>query len=109
MAWTPWRKIADRLFWYVEHGLHIPVCYELGLAEPNGQTDPRVVYLGTAQNEFRELTALGNSQHALSLRIRGELDKDLALYYRATGAPTMTAAEELRQQRNRGRYAWNET
>lgn len=95
MAWTPWRKVADKLFWYVDHALRIPVCYELGLADPRDQAPPEVIEVGAAASEHAFLSALAEGRAALGERGRAALAAGKCLYCRSRGAPTLAEAEAL--------------
>lgn len=109
VAWTPWRKLADRQFWYEEHGLWLPVCYELALAPPGEPTGPlEVVYTGAAACEHPELQAYIAGGRPLSPRIQAELARDRALFYRACAAADVEAARALAERRAaEGGHPWN--
>ena len=109
MAWTPWRKIADEADWYVDHCLRIPVCFELALASMLDRKDPEVYYVGAAKSEAGELEHLAGGDHPLRSRVDPRLREGRALYYRATGAPTLAGAQALCAERlSAGRPLWNE-
>ncbi len=110
MAWTPWRKVADKLFWYADHCLRIPVCYQLAVADPHDLEEPEVVYVGAAASEHEELAAFdAGEKGALSARAREVTRTGKAIYYRARGAPTLTEAEALRDACLKERaYPWVE-
>ena len=102
----PWRKLADRQFWYPEHGLWYPVCFELAFTAGD---DVEPVYVGVTECEQTELNALAAGEPPeLVARIRAELDKGRDLLYRALAAPTLGGAEELRTAWLAERdYSWN--
>lgn len=109
MAWTPWRKIADRLSWYVEHGLHLPVVYELGLTQDmTDMKEPERVYLGTAVTEAGELTRLGQGEHPHSGKVAQALADGRVVFFRSNGAPTPEAAQALLAERAQEHtFPWN--
>jgi hypothetical protein len=108
MAWTPWRKVADRLGWYADHALRISVCFELAVGSPYDQLEPVVVYVGAAMTEAGVLQLFDKGEHALQARAQAVLAEDLAIYYRAQGATTLDAAKALCQERlAAGTPEWN--
>jgi hypothetical protein len=109
MAWTPWRKIADEADWYVDHCLRIPVCFELAIGSMLDREEPEVRYLGSAKSEAGELERLAGGDHPLRPKIDPSLREGRALYYRATGAPTLERAQALCAERSSaGLPPWNE-
>ena len=76
MSWTPWKKIADRVYWYTDHLMRISVCYELSLIDPDSRT-PRTVHAGAAANERSQILAWESGEHPLSARIQTELQSGL--------------------------------
>ncbi len=108
MSWTPWKKIADRAYWYTHHLLWIPVCYELSLSDPSSSGEPRTVHAGAAASERAQILALESGEHPLSERIQAEIQSGLELYYRAQGAPTLEAAQQLLASARAERsYPWD--
>ena len=108
MAWTPWRKIGDRIAWYVDHCLRIPVCYELSLASPYDQAEPEVVFVGAAVSEASELERFDKGEHPCQAQAEAAIAKDLAVYYRARGAPSLEQAQAFRDEvlAERDALAW---
>ena len=95
VSWTPWKKIADRVYWYTDHLMRISVCYELSLIDPSSSSEPRTVHAGAAVSERKQILAWESGEDPLSERIQAELKSGLELYYRAEGAPTLEAAQDL--------------
>jgi len=111
VAWTPWRKIADEADWYVDHCLRIPVCFELALASLKDREAPVVHYVGAAKSEAGELEHLAEGEHPIRPQVVAELKDGVALYYRATGAPTLEQAQALREEHLAGLEStptWNQ-
>lgn len=110
MAWTPWRKVADEAHWYVDHCLRIPVCYELAIGKLSERSEPELVYVGAAISEASELERFAAGEHPVRPKVDPRLVGGYGLYYRATGAPTLAAAEALRAERLQSvdAPAWNQ-
>jgi hypothetical protein len=110
VAWTPWRKIADEADWYVDHCLRIPVCFELALGSMLDRDEPVLHYVGAGKSEAEELEHLAEGDHPIRPQVVAELKEGRALYYRATGAPTLEKAQALRDEHLAGldaTPAWN--
>jgi hypothetical protein len=96
MAWTPWKKIADRLCWHTEHPMRIPVCYELAWLDGHARGEERsleLVFAGAAKSEAQLLAAFEQGETPFAARIAAGIAAGQELFYRAQGAPTLAAAE----------------
>jgi hypothetical protein len=109
MAWTPWKKVADKGAWYQGHALRLPVVYEFGIgtASPDGPIE--TVYAATTPSEFQLIGECEEEALPISPRLRAELDKGLQVYYRCIGAPTPARGEELLREVLAERlHPWND-
>lgn len=108
MSWTPWKKVADRLNWYTDHMMRIPVCYELALSNPKDPEAFHVIYAAAAASEHNEIESYGAGEPAISARLQAEMDTGLEVFYRCEGAPDLPAAEALlAKARAAGQHPWN--
>ena len=107
--WTPWKRIADPSFWYPDHGLWLPVCYELGVAPPDDPEALEVTYVGAAELENPLLFSLEAGDEPVSPHVSAALAAGRVVYYRACAHPDLPAAERTRADRHTaGDYPWNE-
>lgn len=109
MPWTPWRKIADRAYWYTHHALRTPVCFELGLGTLHDLDEPERVYVGASTSERKALLAMEGAAPGdpLGDRIRAALEEGKVIYYRALGARDLESADaERRRLEAEGTYPW---
>ena len=96
MAWTRWRKIADRRHWFPEAlDWNGPACYELALAGPRGG-DLRIVYVGETVNEHSRVVAYASRGSHLAEIIASHLRRGWCLFYRAQAK--VSKAEAVRMQ-----------
>lgn len=108
MAWTSWRKVADRNEWYSDQfDWDGPACYELGLAGPRGG-DLQPVYVGETKNEQARIAAYASHGSHLSPLIDYHLRQGWALWYRAQSKPSKAAAVRMQDSLlARFKYDWN--
>lgn len=109
MSWTPWKKIADRLTWYHDHSMRLPVCYELGVGEPGADGPVDVVFASTAVSELKMIEAYDEGGTPISDRLSAELAAGREIYYRCQGAPTPEVGQTLLEEALAARpHPWNE-
>jgi hypothetical protein len=108
MAWTHWRKIADRKHWFPDTlDWDGPACYELALAGPRGGSCT-IVYVGETTNERTRLVAYASHGSHLSRIIAQHLRMGWHLHYRAQAKESK--ADAVRMQNSllaRFEYEWN--
>jgi hypothetical protein len=82
-AWTPWRKIADRLNWYSgDLDWDGPACYELAIGGRRGG-NLAIVYVGETGNEGTRISGYASHGSHLSRIIDVHLRGGWSLFYRA--------------------------
>jgi len=108
LAWTPWRKIADRWLWYTDGLIYDgPSCYELGTREPHGGGIKRQ-YAGDTEHELARISAYAKHGSHLRFIIAGQLEIGRALYFRSIACATKVEAAALQDVLlGRYRYPWN--
>lgn len=108
MAWTPWKKVADKGAWYQGHALRLPVVYEFGIGVPSADGPVEAVYASTTPSEFSLIGECEDEALPISPRLREELDKGREVYYRCVGAPTAERGQELLKEVLAARpHPWN--
>lgn len=111
MSWSPWLRLADKSWYYLEQTLWLPLCYELALG-PVSWTDEAeltLVWVGAAAHEKAVTGALEAGEHPASARLREALAAGRVLYYRTRACPTLAAAGTLAAERRAaGGHAWME-
>lgn len=91
-AWTHWRKIADRRYWYGEElDWDGPACYELAIGGSRGG-GIRIVYVGETINEKNRVIAYASHGSHLADIIRWHLKQGWTLFYRAQTKASKQAA-----------------
>ena len=109
MSWSPWLRLADKSWYYLEQTLWLPLCYELALG-PAAWTDERElspVWVGAAPHEKAVTGPLEAGEHPASPRLREALAAGRVLYYRTRACPTLPAAEALAAERKAAAsFAW---
>ncbi|MCA8921395.1 MAG: hypothetical protein KDD82_06270 [Planctomycetes bacterium] len=98
MTWSPWLRLADRNFWYIEQVMWHPICFQFALDAPHvpqGET-LTPLYTGVAANEHVLFEACEARASGLEPRWRPELDAGKVLYYRSQARPELSAVEALR-------------
>lgn len=108
MAWTQWRKLADRKHYYADRlDWGGPCCYELALGGPRGGIE-YIVYSGEAKNERARMVAHARCKSHLGKTIRRHLQMGWTLYYRAISRRTKRKAKRTQDNLlSRFRYSWN--
>lgn len=110
MTWSPWLRLADRNWFYVEQKMWTPVCYELALGPTSVERDEQLelVYLGTAAHEEELFSALEAGEAPVSPRLQQALQGGQTLYYRVQARPAREAVEQVFQARleEHGPYPW---
>jgi len=82
-AWTEWRKMADRRYWYDDAlDWDGAACYELSIAGPRGEGH-QIVYVGETGNENRRVVAYASNGSHLAQIIDWHLKRGWHLFYRA--------------------------
>jgi hypothetical protein len=108
MSWTPWKKIADRLTWYQDHAMFLPVCYELGVGEP-GQGPVDVVYAATTPSERQMMEEFAAGGTPISDKLTTELNAGREIFFRCQGLPTPDAGAVLLSEALAARpHPWND-
>jgi hypothetical protein len=108
MAWTRWRKVADRNNWFSEHFDYAgPACYELGTGGPRGGAI-KIHYVGETNNERSRIACYARHGSHLSMIIDSHLRQGWCLYYRARCCVSKEAAKEMQDNLlRRFQYDWN--
>ncbi len=107
-AWTRWRRIADRQYFYDDDlDWNGPACYQLAIAGPLGG-NIRVVYVGETCNEAARISSYARSGSHLRKEIDLHLRRGYTLFYRARAASSKNAAKVLESNLlSRNDYDWN--
>ncbi len=107
MAWTPWRRIADRWLWYADALAYDgPSCYELGTRGCRGGIKRR--YVGDAENERARVLAHAKRRSHLGDVIARQLRRGHTLYVRSMPCATKLEAQTFQDVLlRRNRYDWN--
>ena len=107
-AWTQWRKIADRNYWFDDVlDWDGPACYELAVGGPRGG-NLRIVYVGETKSESRRVIAYALHGSHLAKIIEWHLKRGWHLFYRAQ--TKNSKREAVRMQNNllaEFDYDWN--
>ena len=107
-AWTRWRKIADRKYWYSESlDWDGPACYELAIGGPRGG-GKIIVYVGETINEKKRIIGYASHGSHLSEIIEKHLKNGWHLFYRAQIKTTKKQAGLLQNNLLANyEYDWN--
>jgi hypothetical protein len=111
MTWSPWLRLADKNWFYIEQKMWHPVCYELALGPSSAEdAELELVYLGTAAHEDELFAALEAKECTFSPQLTAALAGGKTLYYRLQARPERPAVEAICQARldEHGPYPWRD-
>jgi hypothetical protein len=108
MAWTGWRKLAEKGIWYDnQFDYDGPTCYELAIRGPRGGQHT-TVYCGHSSNEDRRMLDYGSNGSHLEDIIQRHLEDGWHLYYRGWCCGSKKQGEAMeRRMLSKWDYPWN--
>lgn len=98
MTWSPWLRLADRHFWYIEQILWHPICFQFAVdaMHVDAGVELTPLYTGVAENEHELFEVLEARASGLEPKWRPRLDAGEVLYYRNQARPELAEVEALR-------------
>lgn len=110
MSWSPWLRLADKHFWYIEQVMWHPICFQFALDAahvPEGR-DLTPSYVGVAHNEHVLFEVCEAGTSGLEPHWRPALEQGQVLYYRSQARPELAQVEALRAELlAAGEFPWN--